>query len=116
MTVSVSEILFGMLNWNDKHEDENDPLHAPDLNVALAMLRVDHPEITDEMDDEVESFLGRYYKKIVRANAKANNEYEAFAAIVDPLYAQYQAEIAEYEKKKAEEAAEGDTGFTHPLG
>lgn len=114
MAKSVTEVLYGMLNWNDTHP-EGDPLHAPDLNIALAMMKDVDPEITDELDKETRAFNGRYYDEAVEANKKADS-YEEFAAIMDPLYEQYKADIAEYEKEKVEEAAEGDTGFTHPLG
>lgn len=98
--MTASEYLFKVLNWNDTHP-KGDELHAPSLDVAAAMV---NDEIgTDEgykMQQTLKGFQGHYYNEIVEANKKANNDLAAFSAIVEPLYAQYQAEIAKYEASK----------------
>lgn len=105
--MTASEYLFKVWNWNDIHP-EGDELHAPSLDVAAAMV---NDEIgTNEgykMQQTLKGFQGRYYNEIVEANKKANNDLAAFSAIVEPLYAQYQAEIAEYEASK-EKPEEGE--------
>ena len=78
--------------------------------VAAAMYNDTFPADDDTgyiMQKTLKGFQGRYYSEIGKANKEANGNYEAFAAVVDPLYAQYQADIAEYEASKAEEAEEG---------
>ena len=108
--MTASEYLWNVWNWNKKHPDESDPLHAADLMVAAAMFNDTFPADDDTgyiMQKTLKGFQGRYYNEIVEANKKANNDLAAFSAIVEPLYAQYQAEIAEYEASK-EKPEEGE--------
>ena len=107
--MTASEYLWNVWNWNKKHPDESDPLHAADLMVAAAMYNDTFPADDDTgyiMQKTLKGFQGRYYSEIGKANKEANGNYEAFAAVVEPLYAQYQADIAEYEASKAEQAEE----------
>ena len=86
--------------------------------VAAAMFNDTFPADDDTgyiMQKTLKGFQGRYYSEIGKANKEANGNYEAFAAVVDPLYAQYQADIAEYEASKAEEEAKEEVEGEAPV-
>lgn len=108
--MKVSEYLWNVWHWNDKHPDENDPLHAPSIDVAGAMYNNTFPADDNtgyEMEKALRGFQGRYYEEIVAINKEANGDFDVFSTKIEALHAQYEAEMAEYEAGKAEE--EGTT-------
>ena len=70
---------------------------APDLNVGLAMLKVEQP-IPDEEDKAIREFMGRHYEALVEAYQTGDRE--AFAAAVAACEAEDEEDTAH----------DGDTG------
>lgn len=70
---------------------------APDLNIGLAMLRVEQP-ISDEEDKAIREFMGRHYETLVDAYKSGDREIFADA-------------VAQCVKEDEEDAAaDGDAG------
>ena len=59
-----------------------------------------------EMQKTLKGFQGRYYNDIVKAKKAANGNFKVFSDKVEAMYVEYQADIAEYEASKAEQAEE----------
>ena len=107
--MTASEYLWNVWTWNEKHPDESDPLHAPSLDVAAAMYNDTFPDDDNtgyEMQKTLKGFQGRYYNDIVKAKKAANGDFKVFSDKVEAMYVEYQADIAEYEASKAEQAEE----------
>lgn len=54
--------------------------NAPDLNIGLAMLKVDKPIPEGMTDQSVREFMGRHYEALVEGYKVRDRE--AFAAVV----------------------------------
>lgn len=93
---TIPEYVYEVFVYRASHPD------VPDLTVAEAMLINENPDKrTHDMDVEMREFRGRYYMELVEMYQNSANK-EEFLAKANPLYEQYAADIAAYEKSKGE--------------